>query len=113
MARLLADIPDSEHKYLKMCCAKLGVTIKSFITKAVVEKIDEWEDVWMVEQLKKEGRWNRKYTMELRGDKYFNVYEDGTEEQLISHEDIWKELDMREETQKEMIGTVAKLDPSS
>lgn len=98
MARLLADIPDIEHKYLKMCCAKLGVTIKSFVTKAIAEKIDAWEDVWMIEQMKKEGTWNRKYRREERGGKIFCIYEDGTEEQLISHEDAFKDLDMREES---------------
>jgi len=29
--RISIDIDEDEHKYLKMCCAKLGVTIKQFV----------------------------------------------------------------------------------
>lgn len=55
MARLIADIPDEEHKYLKMCCAKLGVTIKEFVKDAIIEKVDSQEDAWMIERWKNDG----------------------------------------------------------
>ena len=44
MARLLAEVPNEEHKYLKMCCAQLGMTMKSFITAAIIEKVERQED---------------------------------------------------------------------
>lgn len=56
--RISIDIDENEHKYLKMCCAKLGVTIKQFVIEATIEKVDGWEDKWMLE------RWNRDGTCE-------------------------------------------------
>lgn len=49
--RLSFDFPTDEHKYLKMCCAKLGVSIKEFVTKAIIEKVDSHEDEWMLQQV--------------------------------------------------------------
>lgn len=45
--RLSFDIDQEEHKYLKMCCAKLGVSIKDFLTNAMNEKIESYEDEWL------------------------------------------------------------------
>ena len=53
--RISIDIQEDEHKYLKMCCAKLGVTIKQFVTGAVIEKVDAWEDKWMLERWARDG----------------------------------------------------------
>lgn len=48
--KLSFEFPVEEHKYLKMCCAKLGMSIREFVTQAIIEKVDEQEDKWMVEQ---------------------------------------------------------------
>src|SRR3954468_2708871 len=56
--RISIDLEESEHKYLKMCCAKLGMTIKQFVTSASIERVDDWEDKWMLE------RWDRDGTRE-------------------------------------------------
>lgn len=55
MIRMSIDIPESEHKYLKMCCAKIGLSIKEFVSKAAIEKVDAWEDKWMLERWEKDG----------------------------------------------------------
>ena len=52
--RMSFDMDSSDHKYLKMCCAKLGVSIKDFIISATNEKIHEWEDVWFSERQREE-----------------------------------------------------------
>lgn len=53
--RISIDMEEEEHKYLKMCCAKLGVTIKQFVTQATIEKVDSWEDKWMLERWERDG----------------------------------------------------------
>lgn len=53
--RISIDIEEDEHKYLKMCCAKLGVTIKQFVIGATIEKVDDWEDKWMLERWSRDG----------------------------------------------------------
>lgn len=53
--RISIDIEEDEHKYLKMCCAKLGVTIKQFVIGATIEKIDGWEDKWMLDRWARDG----------------------------------------------------------
>lgn len=55
--RLSFDMPSDDHKYLKMCCAKLGVSLKEFITKATLEAVYAQEDKWFDElpQEKVEG----------------------------------------------------------
>lgn len=45
--RLSFDMSVEDHKYLKMCCAKLGVSIKEFIIKATNEKVEAHEDEWL------------------------------------------------------------------
>ena len=56
VVRLSIEIPESEHKYLKMCCTKLGISMKEFVLKATIERVDLHEDDWMIERWKKEGR---------------------------------------------------------
>ena len=58
MARLLAEVPDKEHKYLKMCCAQLGVTMRSFITAAIIEKVERQEDEWLMQDIEEAGEDN-------------------------------------------------------
>lgn len=47
--RLSFDMSADDHKNLKMCCAKLGVSIKDFIIKATLDAIHAQEDVWFSE----------------------------------------------------------------
>lgn len=91
--RLSVEIPEEEHKYLKMCCLKLGVSIKDFVTKSVIERVDLWEDQWMVEKMKKNGEFDRKYTIGTRGDKSYQIFEDGEIKELISHEKVLEILE--------------------
>lgn len=55
MQRISFDMDSEEHKYLKMCCAKLGVSLKQFITEATIKQVDLWEDKWMLEQWEADG----------------------------------------------------------
>ena len=47
--RLSIMMDENEHKYLKMCCAKLGVSIKDFVVKSVTEQVYAQEDIWWLE----------------------------------------------------------------
>lgn len=38
------DFPADEYVYLKMACAKQGVSMKDFLTKAMIKAIEEYED---------------------------------------------------------------------
>lgn len=55
--RLSFDMSQEDHKYLKMCCAKLGVSIKEFVIRATNEKVATCEDGWLWDQVqeKQEG----------------------------------------------------------
>lgn len=53
--RLSFDMSVEDHKYLKMCCAKIGMSIKEFIIKATNEKVYEYEDKWFKELEKNDG----------------------------------------------------------
>lgn len=53
--RISIDIEDDEHKYLKMCCAKLGMTIKEFVIGATIDRVDSYEDKWMLERWERDG----------------------------------------------------------
>lgn len=41
--------PKEEHHYMKLLCAKLGITMKSFIATTLMEKIEEMEDQFLGE----------------------------------------------------------------
>lgn len=41
--RLSIEFPAEEYIYLKMACAKQGVSIKDFVTSAVMKSIDQYE----------------------------------------------------------------------
>lgn len=45
--RLSFDMSVEDHKYLKMCCAKLGVSLKEFIIKSINEAVYAQEDEWL------------------------------------------------------------------
>lgn len=38
------DFPAEEYVYLKMACAKQGVSMKEFLTRSVIKSIEEYED---------------------------------------------------------------------
>lgn len=42
--RLSIEFPAEEYLYLKLACAKQGVSIKDFVTGAVIKKIEQYED---------------------------------------------------------------------
>lgn len=41
--KLTFEFPSDEYVFLKMTCAKKGVTIKDFVTTAILKSIDEYE----------------------------------------------------------------------
>lgn len=49
-ARLTVDMDSNEHVYLKMACAKLGVTMRQFMLLATFEKMEKIEDDWLAEK---------------------------------------------------------------
>lgn len=38
------QFPAEEYVYLRMACAKQGVTMKDFLTRSVIKSIEEYED---------------------------------------------------------------------
>ena len=42
--RLSIEFPAEEYTYLKLACAKQGISIKDFVTQAVVKTIEEYEE---------------------------------------------------------------------
>lgn len=48
--RISVDIDEEDHKYLKMCCLKLGTSIKAFVVGTVLEKVEEYESEWMLNE---------------------------------------------------------------
>ncbi len=45
--RVSIVMDEQDHKYLKVCCAKLGVSIKDFVSNCINEKIEHLEDEWL------------------------------------------------------------------
>jgi hypothetical protein len=41
--KLIFEFPAEEYVFLKMACAKQGISMKEFITKSVIRSIDEYE----------------------------------------------------------------------
>jgi len=46
-SRLTVDMTTDEHMYLKMACAKIGVSMKDFLLQLAFEKIEDMEDEWL------------------------------------------------------------------
>ena len=42
--KLTFEFPADEYVYLKMACAKKGVSMKQFVNSAVIKSIEEYED---------------------------------------------------------------------
>ncbi len=38
------DFPAEEYVYLKMTCAKQGVSMKDFLTRSIIKSIEEYEN---------------------------------------------------------------------
>ncbi|MGB7128806.1 MAG: hypothetical protein WBD50_06960 [Candidatus Rhabdochlamydia sp.] len=49
-ARLTLDMSSDEHAYLKIACAKLGMTMREFMLLATFEKMEKIEDDWLAEK---------------------------------------------------------------
>ena len=61
MQRVSFDIPKEEHKYMKMACVKMGISLKDFITSSAIEKLEEYEDILMLEQIEKDSDNDKEY----------------------------------------------------
>jgi ParG len=55
------DFPAEEYVYLKMACVKQGVSMKDFLTKAVIKNIEEYEDELDVMALRKAKEENEEF----------------------------------------------------
>ncbi|MBA2369012.1 MAG: hypothetical protein H0V82_08325 [Candidatus Protochlamydia sp.] len=42
--KLNIEFPIEEYTYLKMACAKKGVSLKEFVTRSLIKSIEEYED---------------------------------------------------------------------
>lgn len=42
--KLSVDFPAQEYMYFKMACAKQRLTVKDFVTRAVIQSIEGYED---------------------------------------------------------------------
>ncbi len=49
-SRLTVDMSPDEHMYLKMACAKLGISMKEFILHSAFEKMNDIEDEWLADR---------------------------------------------------------------
>ena len=49
-SRLTVDMTPDEHMYLKMACAKIGVSMKDFLLQLAFEKIEDMEDDWLADK---------------------------------------------------------------
>lgn len=49
-SRLTVDMSPDEHMYLKMTCAKLGISMREFLLHSAFEKMEELEDDWLAEK---------------------------------------------------------------
>ena len=52
-SRLTVDMSPDEHMYLKMACAKIGVSMKDFLLQLAFEKIEDMEDEWLANKATK------------------------------------------------------------
>jgi len=47
-ARLTVDMSPEQHMYIKMACAKLGITMREFLLESAFKRIEKIEDRWLV-----------------------------------------------------------------
>ncbi len=48
--RLNFEFPREHYPYLKMVCAKKGLSLKDFATELLVKEIEEYEDILLANQ---------------------------------------------------------------
>lgn len=51
--KLTFEFPADEYVFLKMACAKKGISMKDFVTYSVIKSIEEYEDELDVISLRK------------------------------------------------------------
>ena len=59
--KLTFEFPSDEFVFLKMACAKQGVSMKDFVTSAIIKSIDEYEshlDSLSLQEITQEDREN-------------------------------------------------------
>lgn len=59
--RLSVEFPAEEYVFLKMACAKKGISMKEFVNQAVIRSIEEYEDeldAKLIESITDEDRAN-------------------------------------------------------
>lgn len=52
--RLSIEFPTDEYVYLKMACAKQGVSMKEFVTTAITMYMEDYEDKLAIEAFNRE-----------------------------------------------------------
>lgn len=58
--KLTFEFPAEEYIYLKMACAKQGVSMKTFLTKSIVKTIEDYENELDLHALDKSKKENEK-----------------------------------------------------
>ena len=43
--KMTVDFPANEYMYLKMACIRQGVTLKDFVTRAIIQSVEDYEDL--------------------------------------------------------------------
>lgn len=51
--RLNFEFPREHYPYLKMMCAQKGVSLKDFASDLLIQKIEEYEDLFLAEKAQK------------------------------------------------------------
>jgi predicted DNA-binding protein len=49
--RVTVDIPEDEHFYFKMACARLKTTLKTFLLEAGEKRLEELENEWLAAEV--------------------------------------------------------------
>jgi hypothetical protein len=52
------DFPEEEFMYLKMSCARQGVSLKEFLTKSTIESVENYEDDLLCIKMKNSPEYN-------------------------------------------------------
>lgn len=63
------DFPAEEYVFLKMACAKQGVSMKEFLTRSIIKSIDEYEaelDAKALSEVTDEDRKNARPWKEIK-----------------------------------------------
>lgn len=49
-SRLTLDMSSEEHMYIKMACAKLGMSMREFLIRAAFACMEDLEDEWLAQK---------------------------------------------------------------